>query len=89
MSKSDDLIVSSIIHNIGLLNNLMDSRVKEIVESQFRLTYETIRKTDLSSTQEEVLNEIKSNFYFKYLGKLYIEDDKVALRNSKLLKNEE
>ena len=89
MSKSDDLIVSSIIHNIGLLNNLMDSRVKEIVESQFRFTYETIRKTDLSSTQEEVLNEIKSNFYFKYLGKLYIEDDKVALRNSKLLKNEE
>lgn len=91
MSKNDDLIVSSIIHSIGLKNNMVDSVVREIVEAQFRLAYQEIRKIDLSSTQEETINELKTNFYFKYLGKLHVEADKVALRNNKQLnkKNEE
>lgn len=91
MSKSDSLIIHNLIHSIGLKNNLIDSKVKEIVEAQFKFAYETIRKTDLTSTQEEVLADVKTNIYFKYLGKLHVEPDKVALRNNKLntVKNEE
>lgn len=87
MSKSDNLVIHNLIHSIGLKNNLVDSRVKEIVEAQFKFAYEVIRKTDLTSTQEEVLSNIKTNIYFKYIGKLHIEPDKVALRNNKLNKH--
>ena len=43
MNKSDEQKVNDLIHSIGLKNNLRDSEVKEIIESQFRFTYDTIR----------------------------------------------
>lgn len=71
MNKSDEQKVNDLIHCIGLRNNLRDSEVKEIIESQFRFTYETIRGLDLTEKQIE---EIKTNFIYKYLGKLYIDN---------------
>lgn len=71
MNKSDEQKVNDLIHCIGLKNNLRDSEVKEIIESQFRFTYETIRNLDLTEKQIE---EIKTNFIYKYLGKLYIDN---------------
>ena len=35
--------VKDLIHKIGLINNLTDEQVKNIVESQFRFTYEIIK----------------------------------------------
>lgn len=71
MNKSDEQKVSDLIHRIGLKNNLRDSEVREMIESQFRFTYETIRSLDLTEKQIE---EIKTNFIYKYLGKLYIDN---------------
>ena len=72
MSKEiNEKKVKDLIHSIGLKNNLTDEQVKNIVESQFRFTYETIRSLDLTEKQIE---EIKTNFIYKYLGKLYIDN---------------
>lgn len=71
MNKSDEQKVNDLIHRIGLKNNLRDSEVKEIIESQFRFTYDTIRSLDLTEKQIE---EIKTNFIYKYLGKFYIDN---------------
>jgi hypothetical protein len=71
MNKSDEEKINSLIHNIGLNNNLRDQEVREIIESQFRFTYDTIRHLDLTEKQIE---ETKTNFIYKYLGKLYIDN---------------
>lgn len=73
MSKPDDIIVKRIIHSIGLNNNLTDKQVKDIVDSQFRFTYEQIRKTSFKNLTNEEIEELKKNFYYKYLGKLYTD----------------
>ena len=51
MNNSDEQKVNDLIHRIGLKNNLRDSEVREIIESQFRFTYETIRSLDLTEKQ--------------------------------------
>lgn len=89
MSKSADTVVSTIIHSIGLKNNLVDSRVKEIVEAQFRFAYEKMRKLDLTGVDQEEIEQMKTNIYFKYIGKLYVEADKVVTRNLKTLVKKE
>ena len=71
MTKSDEQKVNALIHSIGLNNNLRDCEVKEIIESQFRFTYDKIRSLDL---KEKSIEEIKTNFIYKYLGKLYIDN---------------
>ena len=71
MNKSDEKKVNDLIHSIGLKNNLRDSEVREIVESQFRFTQETIRGLKLT---EENINDVKTNFIFKYLGKIFINE---------------
>ena len=77
MSKSDEQKVNDLIHSIGLKNNLRDLEVRQIIESQFRFTYDTIRSLDLTEKQIE---EIKTNFIYKYLGKLYIDNITFKMR---------
>lgn len=83
MTKADEIEVNKLIHRIGLKYNLTDSEVKEIVESQFKFAYEEIRKLNLN----EDLNDIKTNFIFKYIGKLFI--DNKTITNKKNGKQEE
>lgn len=78
MTKADEIKVNRLIHSIGLKYNLTDSEVKEIVESQFKFAYEEIRKLDF---ENEDIENLKTNFLFKYLGKLYI--DKKTIKNIK------
>ena len=75
MDKIDESHVNKLIHKIGLKYNLKDSDVKNILESQFRFTYDKIKELNLSDITEEELNELKTNFQYKYLGKLYINKD--------------
>lgn len=77
MTKSDEIKVNKLIHKIGLKYNLRDSEVREIVESQFRFAYEQIRNLDIDGD----IDDMKTNFIFKYLGKLYI--DKKQLKKKK------
>lgn len=77
MTKADEIRVHKLIHKLGLKYYLRDSEIKEIVESQFRFTSEEIKNLNL----EEDIETLKTNFIFKYLGKLYI--DKKQLKKKK------
>lgn len=89
MNKIHDKKVSDIIHTIGLNNNLRDEEVREIVESQFRFTYETIRKMSLDTMTIEEINNLKTNFFYKYLGKVHTSGEIVERHRNKLIKNKE
>lgn len=91
MSKEiNDRKVKTIIHRIGLLNNLTDNEVRNIVESQFRFTYETIKNISLDDLSEEEVENLKKTFYYKYLGKLYTTTDIITRYKNKInLKQEE
>lgn len=73
MTLTDEKKIKDLIHSIGLLNNLTDNQVKEIVESQFRFAYEQIRKVSYTTLTEEEIDNLKTNFYFKYIGKIYTD----------------
>ncbi len=75
MNKIDEKKVKDLIHTIGLLNNMSDKDVKDVVESQFRFTCEVIKKLSFDNLTEEEINNLKTNFYFKYLGKLHTSSD--------------
>lgn len=83
MNKIDEKKVKDIIHTIGLNNNLTDEQVKQIVEAQFRFTYEQIRKLKLSDLTYEEIDKLKTNFYYKYIGKLYTSGETVRKYNNK------
>lgn len=77
MKKIHDKKVNDIIHNIGLNNNLKDSEVKDIIESQFRFTYETIKNMNIDDLSDEEIDKLKTNFFYKYLGKVYTNSNVV------------
>jgi hypothetical protein len=83
-----DKKVKDLIHKIGLVNNLTDEQVKNIVESQFRFTYETIKNIPLEDLSEEDVEELKKTFYFKYLGKLYTTNEIIKRKINKLNKED-
>lgn len=72
MNNSDEEKVNKLIHSIGLKYNLRDSEVREIIESQFRFAYEKIKELDFKDKSDEDIKLMKTNFYFKYIGKLYV-----------------
>ena len=89
MSKEiNEKKVKDLIHKIGLVNNLTDEQVKNIVESQFRFTYEIIKNTPLDELSEEEINKLKKTFYFKYLGKLYTTEEIIKRKINKLNKED-
>lgn len=63
--------VKQLIHKIGLNNNLTDKQIEEIIDSQYEFIKEKIIEININDV------EIKSNFLLKYLGKLYIDRDKL------------
>lgn len=77
-NEIDNRKVANITHTVGLNNNLMDSQIREIVESQFRFTYKTIKSMGLSDMTDEEIDNLKTNFYYKYIGKLYTDKNIIA-----------
>jgi hypothetical protein len=75
MKKSDDEKIKQILHRVGLNNNLRDDDVRKIFESQFKFTYDTIRELELKEITEEQLDNLKTNFQYKYIGKLFINKE--------------
>lgn len=69
--------ILKILHKVGLNNNLRDIEVKEIYESQFKFIFETIRKLELFEGDDEDLENLKTNFQIKYLGKLFINKERI------------
>jgi len=72
MYKPDSDKVKLLIHRIGLKHNLQDKIINAIVHSPYKFTRKVI--TDLSiddNITEEQFNELKTNFIYLYIGKLY------------------
>jgi hypothetical protein len=67
MDNAAKIKVKNLIHSIGLKYNLRDIEVLEIIESQFRFAQEEIKNLDFKK------EDIKTNFIYKYIGKLYID----------------
>lgn len=80
-NKVDKKKINDLIHSIGLKYQLSDEVIKEIINSPYLFAYEKIRELEISNiTTEEELNEIKTNFYFKGLGKLHIPFSRINRR---------
>lgn len=73
MTKIDKLKIDKLIHELGLKYNLSDSIIKEIVDSPDKFAYEKIKELNLDNVNtEEDLDNVKTNFNYYGLGKLYI-----------------
>ena len=59
------------IKRIAKENNLPESIVKEIYESQFKFIRQTIEAMDLKNMTEEEFEKLKCIFSLKYLGKFH------------------
>ncbi len=79
----EDKKIKDLIHTIGLNNNLTDEQVREIVEAPSRFTYQEIRKLEIQGIPIEEVDNLKKNFYFKYIGKLYTDSEVVTKLNNK------
>ena len=76
--------VDALIHRIGLKYQLTDDKIREIVEAPYRFAHEIIKELDTSKIKtEEELNELKTNFYFKNIGKLHIPFARVEKKNKR------
>ena len=72
MDNIDDTAVKMLIHRVGLKFNLQDSIVNKIVNSPYKFTKHAIASMDTSSVEsEEDFNKLKTNFIYKYIGKVY------------------
>jgi len=80
MKKIHEEKVNQLIHSLGLKYNLRDVEIREIIESQFKFAQEKIRELELTGLTREELEEMKTTFYFKYIGKLYINKNTFKLK---------
>lgn len=72
MSKYEDDKVKILIHKIGLKFNLRDDEVRKIVSSPYKFTRDTIFSLEIKDIEtEEEFNNLKTNFIYPYIGKLY------------------
>lgn len=64
--------IDALYHKVGLMNNLSKTEVKEIVESVYEMAAKRINELELKEIDtEEEFDKTKTNFIFKYLGKLH------------------
>lgn len=83
MSKIDKLKINALIHKIGLKYNLTDSVIKDIVDSPYIFTVETIKELNLDNIKtEEELSVIKSNFLYRAFGRIYVSFPLINRRNN-------
>jgi hypothetical protein len=76
-SKVDEDKIKILIHKIGLKYNLQDKVINKIINAPYQFTRETIKALELDNiNSEEQFNELRTNFIYLYLGKLYTNFDK-------------
>lgn len=79
----------SMYHTVGLNNHITDDVAKEIIESPFLFTKGIIDDINLEGITEDDFNKLKTNFTYKYIGKLhtnYKAINKIKI-NSETFKN--
>lgn len=64
--------LEKLYHRIGLMHNLSKEEIKKIAESPYEFAKLRINELDFKEIKdEEQFNSIKTNFIFKYLGKIH------------------
>lgn len=89
MNEVDNNKIKTLIHRIGLLNNLTDAEVSSIVYSQFRFTKDTIKNMQIEGLNDENVDKLKKTFYYKYIGKFYTTSDIIKRKLKTNIKKEE
>lgn len=59
------------IKELSRETGIPESIVQKVFESQFKMARETIKNIDMVNMAEEEFNNTKTNFNWKYIGKLY------------------
>lgn len=67
--------IADIIHSVGLKNNLRDIEVLDIINSQYKFIHEVIINTPFEGLSDEEIDNIKTSFILKYIGKIYTDKD--------------
>lgn len=73
MSKdTSEVHLEKLYHRLSLKYNLPKTEIKEIIGSPYLFTKETLADIDVNTIQSEDDADItKTNFIYKYIGKLY------------------
>lgn len=61
------------IKELAKQHKIPESVVQKVWESQFRMIRDVTKHIDLKNISEEELNNIKTNFNWKYIGKLIVK----------------
>lgn len=77
MNKIDEKKINALIHSIGLKHNLRDVEVKQMVESQFRFMFEQMNTVDLDTIEDDKIEDLKTNFFLKYIGKIHTSPERI------------
>lgn len=73
----------AIYAKVALKHGLSVEQVRRINESQYKFARETIRNIDFKEMDESNWKKYKTNFNWKYLGKLFINPFIVIKKNKK------
>ena len=77
------------IKEIARIYNLPESVVEEIFNNQFKFYKEKVEEIPINEIQtEEEFNKFKTKFYFKHIGKMYINWRRVEKIKQNINKNE-
>jgi hypothetical protein len=82
------------IKEVARKHNLPESIVEEMFNSQFKFYRDTVSKQPFKTlVDEDEFNELKTTYYFKYIGKFYTTYNKINTininNNKKQLRNEQ
>lgn len=70
--KRQEKKINELYHRLSLKYGLSKEEIKQIVESPYEFTKETLKDIDVNKIQsEEDADNTKTNFIYKYWGKLY------------------
>lgn len=74
---SNEKKLHKIIHSVGLNNNLRDIEVYNILYSQFKFIHETILGMSFNNLTKEEIENLRTSFILKYIGKIYTDQDTI------------
>lgn len=89
MDNIDDTAIKLLMHKIGLKNHLVDDVIAKIVNSPYKFTRQTIAELNIDNVNsKEDFNDLKTNFLYKYIGKVYTSYETICtnrIRSEKLI----
>lgn len=78
--------IKPLITRLSNKYNLSEKEIEEIINSPYAFTEKTINDLQLKDISEEEFNNLKTNFIYKYLGKIYTTYKMIKYKNTKFNK---